>query len=265
MLLAARYRKQQYLIGPAIFPIYWTVLKLVLVVVLVGMAIAAVTIAATGRGLGAASASSPQYPLAAISVFRLDDRRLCADRVLRGKCKFHDKWDPRTLPKLSKAEASLHFQFGGWAVLRRLLRSVVAGWTEAPVPHLRTRRRGRSLRTQSGRRSTRCSWCGIVADVVRNSIDVLRPGWEKGQFAFRMLFRAVNLVVLYFLINANDLIVLSDAADPNLQPMMKGLEPGTSHLRSDRCRSITVAQMAWDVYSFFFRGNSNGRRAAASL
>ena len=69
MMLAARYRKQQYLIGPAIFPIYWIVLKLVLVIVLFSMAITAVVLAATGRGLGAALGALAQYPMGAISAF----------------------------------------------------------------------------------------------------------------------------------------------------------------------------------------------------
>ena len=37
-----------------------------------------------------------------------------------------------------------------------------------------------------------------------------------------MFFRAMNLVVLYFLIKATDLIVLGNGADANLQAAMKG-------------------------------------------
>src|ERR1035438_2191647 len=54
MLLASRYSKQRYLIDPAVFAIYWMVLRLVLAVALLGMAIAAVTVAATGQGAGKA-------------------------------------------------------------------------------------------------------------------------------------------------------------------------------------------------------------------
>src|SRR5271157_4377212 len=69
MLLASRYRKQRYLIDPAVFAIYWMVLRLVLAVALLGMAIAAVTVAATGQGVGKALGILFQFPFAALSVF----------------------------------------------------------------------------------------------------------------------------------------------------------------------------------------------------
>lgn len=264
MILAARYRKQQYLIGPAIFPIYWMVLKLVLAIVLVGMAIAAVTIAATGRGLGAALGALAQYPLAAISTFAWITVVFALIDYFGAKFKFHDKWDPRTLPKLSKLQkrpstfssaVGLFFGalFGAWWLVGLKHQFLIFGPGVAffhfgPV------------------------WLTlyplfvvlIVADVVRNSIALLRPGWEKGQFAFRMCVRALNLVVLYFLINATDLIILGDGTDPKLQPAMKSLNQAL-HICIAIAAVITVAQTVWELYSFFFRRAGNGQPAEASL
>jgi hypothetical protein len=264
MLLAARYRKQQYLIGPGIFPIYWTVLKLVLAIVLIGMAIAAVSVAATGRGLGASIGVLAQYPMAAISTFAWITAVFAMIEYFGAKFKFHDKWDPRTLPKLSKLEkrpstvqtaAGLFFGalFGAWWLVGLKHQFLIFGPGVAFV-HF-----GPVWQTLYP-----VFVVAIVADVIRHSVALLRPGWEKGQFAFRMFFRAMNLVVLYFLLNANDLIILGDGVDPKVQAAMKGLNQGL-HLCVVVVAMIAVVQLIWDVYSFFFRGADNGQRAAASL
>ena len=67
----------------------------------------------------------------------------------------------------------------------------------------------------------------VIADLIRHTIDIVRPGWERGRVAFRMLFRALNLLVLYFLINAPDLLVASDASCAQLAAVMKGLNPAS--------------------------------------
>jgi hypothetical protein len=264
MMFAARYRKQQYLIGPAIFPIYWMVLKLVLAVVLIGMAIAAVTVAATGRGLGASLGVLAQYPVGAISAFAWVTGVFALIDCFGAKFKFHDKWDPRTLPKLSKLEkrpstlqtaAGLFFGalFGVWWLVGLKHQFLIFGPGVAVV-HF-----GPVWQTLYP-----VFVVAIVADVIRHSVALLRPGWEKGQFAFRMFFRAMNLVVLYFLLNANDLIILGDGVDPKVQAVMKGLNQAL-HICIVIAVVITVAQTAWELYSFFFRRAGNGQRAAASL
>ncbi len=104
----------------------------------------------------------------------------------------------------------------------------------------------------------------IVAEMVRQTIALLRPGWEKGQFAFRMFVRAINLVVLYFLLNANDLIILGDGTDPKLQPAMRSLNQAL-HLCIVIAAVITIVQTTWELYSFLFRRNGNGQAATACL
>ncbi len=61
--MAARYQRQQYLIGPAVFPTYWFVLRLVLAWATVIYAIAkALDIAAHGLGAGAIIAAVAYLP-----------------------------------------------------------------------------------------------------------------------------------------------------------------------------------------------------------
>ena len=97
-LLAARYRRQGYLISPEVFPIYW----IVLVVVLFAMSISAITLAATGQRLGPAIGTLAQYPFAALQTFAWVTLVFMAVEYMQVKCDFFGKWDPRTMPKVEK-------------------------------------------------------------------------------------------------------------------------------------------------------------------
>jgi hypothetical protein len=264
MMLAARYRKQQYLIGPAVFPIYWMVLKLVLVIVLFSMAIAAVVLAATGRGLGAALGVLAQYPFGAISAFAWVTGVFALIDYFQAKCNFHAKWDPRTLPKLSKLQpkhstgesmAGLFFGavFGVWWLVGLKHQFFIFG------PGIAYLHFGQVWQTLYP-----LFVAVVVADIVRHTVALLRPGWETGRIAILLLFRALNLLVLYLLFNASDLIVVGNAIDPNLQPVIKGLNQAF-HVGMGVLALVAIGQMAWDVYRYFGRRADNGQRAFVSL
>ncbi len=264
MLLASRYRKQRYLIDPAVFAIYWTVLRLVLVVVFLAMAMAAVAVAATGQGLAAALGILWRYPFAALSVFAWVTLVFVILDVVQVKFGFFSKWDPRTLPKLTKREpktsmtesvAALVFGtiFGVWWLVGLKHQFLIFGPGVAVV-HF-----GPVWQTLYP-----LFVVLVVADMVRHTVDVVRPGWEKGRVTFRMLFRILNVVMLYFLIKATDLLVPGDAAGANLQPVVKGLNTAI-HIGVIVAAIVTVAQIAWDLYDFLGRRAGNGTRAAASL
>src|SRR5215471_1865482 len=104
MLVASRYRSSRYLINPTIFAIYWMVLRLILAVVFIAMAIAAVSVAATGQGLGQALGIILRYPLAALSVFAWVTTVFVILDIVQVKFDFFSKWDPRTLPKVTKTK-----------------------------------------------------------------------------------------------------------------------------------------------------------------
>jgi len=104
----------------------------------------------------------------------------------------------------------------------------------------------------------------VIADALRHTIDIARPGWEKGRVAFRMFFRAMNLLVLYFLINAGELIVASDTAAANLQPVIKGINSGL-HIGVVVAAVVSVAQLMWDLYNLMGNRGGDGASAAACL
>jgi len=263
MLLASRYRKQRYLIDPAVFAIYWMVLRLVLAVALLGMAIAAVTVAATGQGVGKALGILFQFPFAALSVFAWVTLVFVILDVIQVKFDFFGKWDPRTLPKLTKREpktsmtesvAALVFGaiFGIWWLVGLKHQFWIFG------PGIAFVHFGPVWQTLYP-----LFVVMVIADLVRHTIDVLRPGWERGRVWFRILFRAMNLLLLYFLMNATDLIVASDATNTSLQTVMKGINR-VAHLCLIVAAVMTVAQMAWDAYRYLGHRN-NGARAVVSL
>ncbi len=264
LVLASRYRKQRYLIDPSIFAIYWIVLRLVLVVVFLAMAVAAVAVAATGQGLAAALAILWRYPFAALSVFAWVTLVFVGLDVVQVKFGFFSKWDPHTLPKLTKREPKTSMTE---SIAALVLGTIFGVWWLVGLKH-------QFLIFGPGVAAVHFGpvWQTlyplfvvlVIADMARHTIDVVRPDWEKGRVAFRMFFRALNLVALYFLMNAKDLLVLSDAANPNLQPVINGLNTAI-HIGLIVAAIVTVAQIAWDLYNFLGRRSGNGARAAVSL
>ena len=261
--VASRYRKQQYLIGPTMFPYYWLALKWVLVVVLFVMAIGAVTVAATGGGLDAAIGTLARYPLAAMSAFAGATIVAALLDYFRAKFDFFSKWDPRRLPRLSTSQkqpsttetvAAIIFGaiFGAWWLVGLKHQFLIFG---PGIAYLRFGPVFQSLYP--------LFVVAIIADIVRHTIALLRPGWEKGRLVIAVFHRAISLIVLYFLINATDLIVVGNAIDPNLQPVMKGINH-VAHLGLVVAAVMTVAQSAWDVYRHFGRAG-NGQRAVVGL
>jgi hypothetical protein len=264
MMLAARYRKQQYLIGPVVFPIYWIVLRWVMVVVVVAMSIGSVMLSVTGAGLAAALGSLARLPLAIITTFAAVTFACALLDCFQAKFDLFSNWDARKLPKLSKTQtqpsttetmAAVIFTaiFGIWWLVGLKHQLLIFG---PGIAYVRFGPVWQSLYPLFA--------VSIVAEMVRQTIGLLRPGWEKGQFAFRMFVRAINLVVLYFLLNANDLIILGDGTDPKLQPAMKSLNQAL-HLCIVIAAVITIVQTTWELYSFLFRRNGNGQAATACL
>jgi len=264
MLLASRYRKQRYLIDPTIFEIYWMVLRLVLIVTLFGMSLGAVAVAATGQGLGEALGILARYPFAALSVFAWVTLVFVVLDIVQVKCDFFGKWDPRTLPKLTKKEPkhsmsesvaalALGAIFGVWWLVGLKHQFLIFGPGVAAV-HF-----GAVWQTLYP-----LFVVLVMVDLVRHTIDALRPGWEKGRVAFLLFFRAMNLLALYFLFNASDLLVAGDSLPTQLHPVIKNLNQAI-HIGLAVAVIVTVAQAARDVYRYFLRGDGNGQRAIVSL
>ena len=262
MLVASRYRSQRYLINPTIFAIYWMVLRLILAVVFVAMAIAAVSVAAAGQGLAQALGIILRYPLVALSVFAWVTTIFVILDIVQVKFDFFGKWDPRTLPKLSKKKPR-HSMIE--SVVGLMLGTIFGVWWLVGLKHqfwifgpgVVVMRFGPVWQTVYP-----LFIVLVVFSVIRSSVDLARPGWERGRAWFRLIYRALNLIVLYFLYNATELFVPGSASPPGMAEVLKGLNSGM-HIGVGVVIIITVIQAVQDVYHLIRDRFNGGERALA--
>ena len=262
MVVASRYRTQRYLINPTIFAIYWTVLRIILAVVFVAMAIAAVSVAATGQGLGQALRIILRYPLAALSAFAWVTTVFVILDIVQVKFDFFGKWDPRTLPKLSKKKPR-HSMIE--SVVGLMLGAIFGVWWLVGLKHqfwifgpgIAVIHFGPVWQTIYP-----LFVVLVVYSIIRSSVDVARPGWERGRAWFRLIYRALNLIVLYFLYNATELFVPGSANPPGMADVLKGLNTGM-HVAVGGVIIITVIQAIKDVYDLIRDRFDGGERALA--
>jgi hypothetical protein len=262
MLVASRYRSSRYLINPTIFAIYWMVLRLILAVVFVAMAVAAVSVAAAGQGLGQALRIILRYPLAALSVFAWVTTVFVILDIVQVKFDFFGKWDPRTLPKLSKKKPR-HSMIE--SVVGLMLGAIFGVWWLVGLKHqfwifgpgVAVIRFGPVWQTIYP-----IFVVMVVFSIIRSSVDVARPGWERGRAWFRLVYRVLNLIVLYFLYNATELFAPGSANPPGMTDVLKGLNTGM-HVAVTVVIVITFIQAAKDVFDLIRERFGSGERAMA--
>jgi hypothetical protein len=264
MLVASRYRSQRYLINPTIFAIYWMVLRLILAVVFVAMAIAAVSVAAAGQGLGQALRIILRYPLAALSAFAWVTTVFVILDIVQVKFDFFGKWDPRTLPKLSKKKPR-HSMIE--SVVGLMLSAIFGIWWLVGLKHqfwifgpgVVVIRFGPVWQTIYP-----IFVVLVVYSIIRSSVDVARPGWDRGRAWFRLIYRVLNLIVLYFLYNATELFVPGSANPPGMADVLKGLNTGM-HVAITVVIVITIIQAAKDIFDLIRERFGSGERAMAGF
>ena len=106
LVTAARYRPQQHLIGPIVFPYYWIALKVVLALMLFGHAVSFAVVVSDTRSflaVGQALEGTVQNVFAVVAWFTV--LAAAADRWL-ARSKVLQRWDPRTL--MQRAQAGAH-------------------------------------------------------------------------------------------------------------------------------------------------------------
>lgn len=214
MAVATRLGPQRYLIGPALFPIYLFVLKMVLLWILVpvfAFIVGPVNLANTGGDWGRAAVTtlgdiwSGGFIAAAIItlVFAILERTQAIAGV---EC----KWDPSTLPPLEKPErktsfvqtvCELAFNIFGfvWLLLIPGHPFMVLGPAShflipAPIWHT--------------------FYLPIVVlaalGIVRLAVILVRPQWGWFPLASQLLQSALTLILLHFIIRAVQQVPASD-------------------------------------------------------
>ena len=104
-LFAIRYRPQQYLIGPAVFPFYWTVLKVTLAV---SLAAHVVVVVATNISQNGPQGILPGLGLlsVAIQAFFWVTLVFAAIDFSQARLRLLDTWSPRSLPRVTNRSAA---------------------------------------------------------------------------------------------------------------------------------------------------------------
>ncbi len=223
MHLASRYRKQQYLIGATMFPIYRKVLKASLGLAVLVLAAGSIATAAAGKTLTESLGVFFRIPSVAMMVFAWITLAFSALEFFGARFQVKDCWDPRRLPPLMKNDprksrfelitqlvvqtifgvwwlAGLHYQyliFGPGTVFFRL----GPVWqTLYPLFVLM-----------------------VVTDLMLTAAMLIWPYWTNGHPVSRLATSALGLGAVYFLMNSPDVFVAADAGSARLQTLVTSL------------------------------------------
>ena len=208
LLLAARYWPRRYLIGPSVFPFYWTTLKLSIAVALVVHVAIVVGFAVAGRPLLEAAESLLSFPTGpALTIFVWVTIGFAIVDLALGRVKVGDKWDPRKLPRVTApTPRASRLEVGFELVIGTLF---VLWWTTLP------RSAGLMVGPVDAYLSLAPSWSGFylpvlviaLVSLVAKSVTLVRPDWTTFRFAAGLVTTAAGLAVLVVLLRAGDLIV----------------------------------------------------------
>ena len=102
-LLATRYRPQQYLVGPSLFPFYFPALKIFLGLAFGVQVIVAFTIGLAQNAPGRILPHIVAFPAVALQVIFWVTVAFAVADYWQAKLKIFEKWSPRTLPRLTSS------------------------------------------------------------------------------------------------------------------------------------------------------------------
>ena len=207
LLLAARYKRRQYLIGPDVFPFYLTTLKIALAVALVVHVAVVVGLALAGRPLGQAAEQLTNYPNAALSVFFWVTAAFALFDMALGRTTVNHRWDPRTLPRItttapraSRLEVGFELVIGAlfvlWWIWLQREPALILGPGDAYL-------------------SLGPAWPGFyvpvllvaLASMLAKSITLVRPDWLTFRLASGIVMTVASLVIIGLLLRGDPLVV----------------------------------------------------------
>ncbi len=224
--LASHYRKQQYLIGATMFPIYWKVLKAALGLALLVLAAASLATAAAGKTFTESLGVLLRLPGVALMVFAWVTLVFSVLEFFGAKFRVRHRWDPRRLPPLMKndprkssfeliTQLLVQTTFGVWWLAGLHYQYLVFG------PGIAFLRFGPVWQTIYP-----LFVVMVVTDLTLTVAMIVWPRWTQGRPVTRLVMSVLGVVVLYFLINSPDLFVASDASASQLQLVAKNINYG---------------------------------------
>ncbi len=246
--LASRYGKPKQLIGPSLFPVYWKVLQLALGLALLVEVIASILTAAAGRSFGASFAPILNYPMVALSVFAWVTLTFAALAFFGTKFRVPDQWDPRQLPPVVKGRArKSRFELvtslivGALASVWWLIGLRHPFWIFGP---------GVFFMTFAPIWLKLYPWFVVLAlaEVGRHALEIAKPLATRLHLAARIAIRCLSVVVLFFLIRANEVFVLTlGAAGGRKESVIQSINLAT-RIGLIAAAVIALAKLAIDVW-----------------
>jgi hypothetical protein len=220
-LLAARYRPQQYLIGPTLFPFYVPALKIALAVAFAIQVIIAFSIGLAERAPERILPHIFKFPGVAFHLMFWVTLAFAVADYWQAKLKLFENWSPRTLPPVITARPPRR----GNLIVEIVANIVfIAWWLAVPTYPFLMLGPASAFLTLSPAWS-RVYYVALLPATVSTLIGIIaltRSRWER-LLRFRTL--AVNLLTLLVLsvaVKAGPLIVAVDDT-PNLVRLAKGI------------------------------------------
>jgi cytochrome b561 len=218
VVVAARYRRPQYLIGPAVFPFYWLTLRIAAAGALIVRFVVEVVMALLSPDpTHAILPALLAVPSVLIPVFfwitaAFGAFEICSSFV---SMNWKTSWSPRTLPVIGKQSATAartesiaHVIFGGAAIL---------WWQAVPAAPFLLLGPAASIIAPAPIWTT-LHWpilLLIAAGVVQACVNLARPQLTPGRVKFRLAVQAVGLGILCLGLRAGTWVVVApDAHDP---------------------------------------------------
>jgi hypothetical protein len=225
LLMAARYRPQQHLIGPHLFPYYRAALKVALSIALVVSAALLIALAVSGRAVGGHLDALWKMPVnAALWVFTWVTLVFAIIEVAAGRVRGWERWDPRSLPHETVAVARpSRFETGLELVLST---AFVAWW--AGLPYLSFLKPLSNVGIGPAP-----AWSAFylpilivaIAGAAVRAFVLLRPEARTFRFVAGLVITAASLVILILLLRAGDLVVV-DVPDPQAEVLASVVNMG---------------------------------------
>jgi hypothetical protein len=243
------------------FPIYWKVLKTSLGLAFLVLAAASIATAAAGKTLMESLGVLFRYPSVALMTFAWITLAFSALEFFGARLRLKDNWDPRKLPPLVKhSPRKSRFEL----IAQLLVQTIFGVWWLAGL-HYQYLIFGPGiafLRFGPVWQSIYPLFVAMVlADVTLNAAMLIWPQWTQGRGVSRLVMSAIGLVVLYFLINAPELLVAASSA-AQLQGLAKGINYGV-HLGLVIAAVVNVVNIG--VESARFIGRRLGRVHQATV
>jgi hypothetical protein len=210
VLLALRYQQDRYLIGPAVFPLYWYAIKIVLgVLAVVHLLLPIIFLLLSQEPVDKIVALFLRFPSVLVSAlawttlgFALIDSRIVRSALERSL----SSWNPKSLPPVVKEEPVRPPSVVGFVVTALLTCYWLVGlrW----FPHLLMGPVADSIAFGPvfHRLYVPMALAGGIS-IALGWIRISRPHWTRFQWMSELVVDAMGLVVVYLLSKGGDLFV----------------------------------------------------------